>query len=503
MSKRLTLWVESVVSSVMPVQMTTAPTEGTVADDRESGLRFDGFRYHEGQLFAEDVPVEVIADAVDTPVYIYSKAAATRAFERLRKAFAPLDARLHYAVKSSPNLHICRLIRELGGRMDVVSIGELERAWLAGTPMADIVFAGVAKTEDEVRAALDGRFSPLAGRAEAFGRDDLLTRGPVGLFNVESASELERIAAIAAQLGVPARACLRVNPDVDARTHEYTTTGLEENKFGVYADQVPGLFDAYRDHPAVELVGLQVHIGSPVREVQPYVETVRVLLGLLDRLEAGGHRPSVLDLGGGWGVDYRQDESSTPEDYAAQIVPLLAERAAGGLEILLEPGRSIIGNAGVLVTRVQYLKQGRQKRFVICDAGMHTLIRPALYRAFHFLWPVRPPAQHLAPSRVERPDLPGLVECDVVGPICETGDFLARSRPLPEMAQGDLLAVFSAGAYGVSMASNYNDHGRPAEVLVDGANATVIAERQLLADLLETERSPRALTVGAPEAGDE
>ncbi len=487
----------------MPIEMTVATVAGAVAGDRSGGLQLDGFCYRDGRLVVEDVPVEEIADAVGTPVYIYSTAAVTRAFERMRRAFAPLNAQLHYAVKSSPNLHLCRLIRELGGRMDVVSIGELERAWLAGTPMADIVFAGVAKTEDEVRAALDGRFSPLAGRAEAFGREDLLTRGPVGLFNVESAAELERIAMLAEQVGVPARACLRVNPDVDARTHEYTTTGLEENKFGIYADQVPGLFDLYRDHPAVELAGLQVHIGSPVREVQPYVETVKVLLGLLDRLEAAGHRPSVLDLGGGWGVDYSEGESSTPEDYAAQIVPLLAERANNGLEILLEPGRSIIGNAGVLITRVQYLKQGRKKRFVICDAGMHTLIRPALYRAFHFLWPVRPPAQHLAPSRFERPDLPGLVECDVVGPICETGDFLARSRPLPEMGQGDLLAVFSAGAYGVSMASNYNDHGRPPEVLVDGAKATVIAERQHLADLLETERSPRTLTTPASEADRE
>lgn len=203
-------------------------------------------------------------------------------------------------------------------------------------------------------------------------------------------------------------------------------------------------------------------------------------------------------------MDYHEGEAPTVEDYAAALVPLLADRVGDGLQVLLEPGRSLMANSGVLVTRVQHLKQGRRKRFVMCDAGMHTLIRPALYRAFHFIWPVRPPAAHLAPERRERPDLPDLIDCDVVGPICETGDFLARGRPLPEVAQGDLLAVFSAGAYGVSMASNYNDHGRPAEVLVDGAKATVIAERQPLASLLEAERRPRDLDLPGPAGpGDE
>ncbi len=466
----------------------------TTLDERRSrGLGLDGFTYAGGRLHAEEVPVEEIAAAVGTPVYVYSTAAVRRAFERLETAFAPLAAELHFAVKSSPNLHVCRLVRSLGAGMDVVSGGELERAWLAGTPMADIVFAGVAKTEDEVRAALDGRFSPVAESAGRFGRGDAAGRGAVGLFNVESESELERIARVAAELAVPARACIRVNPDVDARTHEYTTTGLEENKFGIYADRVPALFDAYADHPEVELVGLHVHIGSPVHEVQPYVDTVRVVLRLLDRLEAAGHRPTVLDLGGGWAVPYRSGDAPAPEDYARQLVPLLEPRVGRGLKVLLEPGRAIMANSGVLVTRIQHVKQGRQKRFVMCDAGMHTLIRPALYRAFHFIWPVHPAAEHLDPERLERPDLPGLVDCDVVGPICETGDFLARGRPLPEVAQGDLLAIFSAGAYGVSMASNYNDHGRPAEVLVDGRRATVIAERQSLAALLETERQPREL----------
>ena len=281
----------------------------TVEKARARGLRLEGFHYREGALHAEDVAVERLAEAVGTPAYVYSAAAVRTSYERLAQAFSPLSAELHFAVKSCPNLHVCRLVRSLGGGMDVVSGGEMERAWLAGTPMRDIVFAGVAKTEDEVRAALDGRFSPVAEAAEAFGAGDVRERGPVGMFNVESESELERIAALAAELDVTARACIRVNPDVDAKTHEYTTTGLEENKFGIYADRVPALFDAYARHPRVDLAGLHVHIGSPVNQVQPYVETVRVILRLFDRLESAGHRPNVLDLGGGWPVDYHQGEA--------------------------------------------------------------------------------------------------------------------------------------------------------------------------------------------------
>lgn len=468
-------------------------TGAALARPPAASFQIGGFRYVDGRLHADGVAVETLAEAAGTPAYVYSATAIREAFTRLRRAFSPLGAHLHFAVKSSPNLHLLRLIHGLGAGMDVVSGGEMERAWLAGVPMSELVFAGVAKTEAEISAALDGRYSALGGHAERFGRREVESRGPVGLFNIESESELRSIAAIAARLEIGAKACIRVNPDVDARTHEYTTTGLEENKFGIYADRIPALFEAYAGHPFVELVGLHVHIGSPVQEIQPYVETVRVVLRLIERLEAAGHRPRVLDLGGGWAVDYARGDSPTAADYAEALVPLLAERARDGLQVLLEPGRSIIANAGILLTRVQHLKQGRQKRFVMCDAGIQTLIRPALYRAFHFIWPVNPPARLTDPDQVERPDLPDLVECDVVGPICETGDFLARGRPLPEVAQGDLLAVFSAGAYGVSMASNYNDHGRPAEILVDGDRATVIAERQSLASLLETERQPREL----------
>ena len=457
---------------------------------------FDAFTYRNGVLHVGEVPVSEIADAVGTPTFVYCADAIRSSYRRIERAFAPLGAKLHYAVKASSNLHILRLLREQGAGMDVVSGGELERAWLAGTPMQDIVFAGVAKTEAEQRAALDGRWSPLRDDAERLGGKNIDTRGPVGLFNVESESELEVLARVAAELGVVARACIRVNPDVDARTHEYTTTGKEENKFGVAAARVPDLFAAFRDIPSVELVGLHVHIGSPVREIEPYESAVRVLLELIDRLEGAGDAVSVLDLGGGWPMSYTEGESPEIEAFAEALTPLLETRVQKGLQIILEPGRSILANSGVLLTRVQHVKEGLRKRFLICDAGMHTLIRPAFYRAFHFVWPARVEARHVPPSAAERLDLPGLYPCDVVGPICETGDFLARGRELPPVNRGDLIAVFSAGAYGMSMSSNYNDHGRSAEVLVDGERALLINRRQQQASLLQTEMSPRELTIG-------
>jgi diaminopimelate decarboxylase len=455
----------------------------------------DAFTYRGGVLHAGDVPVSEIADAVGTPTYIYSAEAIRSNYRRIESAFAPLGAHLHYAVKASSNVHILRLLHEMGAGMDVVSGGELERAWLAGTPMGDIVFAGVGKTEAEQRAALDGRWSPLLDDAERLGARDIESRGPVGLFNVESESELEVLARVAADLGVVARACLRVNPDVDARTHEYTTTGLEENKFGVAWQRVPEIFGAFRNVASVDLVGLHVHIGSPVREVEPYESAVKVLLRLIDTLEEAGDPISVLDLGGGWPMNYTDGQSPGIEVFAEALVPLLEERADNGLQIVLEPGRSILANSGVLVTRVQHVKVGRAKTFVVCDAGMHTLIRPAFYRAFHFAWPAQVEPRLVPPAAAEHIDLPGLVRSDIVGPICETGDFLARGRDLPPVRRGDLIAVFSTGAYGMSMSSNYNDHGRSAEVLVDGTRAVVINERQKLSTLLETEMVPRELTL--------
>ena len=454
------------------------------------------FRWRAGCLYADEVPLPAIAEAVGSPTYVYSATAIRAAYRRFERVFAPLGARVHYALKASPNLHLCRLLRELGAGMDVVSGGELERAWLAGTPMGDVVFAGVGKTGDEIRAALDGRASPLRAEAARFGAPDPAGRGPVGLFNVESESELAAISGLGTELGVRAKACVRVNPNVDPHTHEYTTTGKEENKFGIGADRIVELFDTWAGAPGIELQGLHVHLGSPVLRVEPYVEAVGVLLALVDELAARGHTVQILNLGGGFPAP-ESGEAPPLEEYGARIVPLLLPRVQGGLRVIVEPGRSLLADAGVLALRVEHVKRGRNKTFVICDGGMHTLIRPALYRAFHFLWPVAwegPP-----PRREEDPGVTreGLELCDVVGPICETGDFLARARALPPVVQGDLLAVFSAGAYGMSMASNYNDHPRPAEVLVDGDRARVIHERQTLAVRLEGERTSRELSLAA------
>jgi len=340
----------------------------------------------------------------------------------------------------------------------------------------------------------------VAADAARFGAGDPSGRGPVGMLNVESESELASIARIANELAVVAKLCVRVNPNVDPHTHEYTTTGKEENKFGIDADRIVELFDRWSGEEWIDLAGLHVHIGSPVPQVEPYAEAIEVIDALIDALEARGHAIRILDLGGGWPVPYRDGEVPPIEAYGERLVPLLEPRVQRGLQVCLEPGRSLLANSGVLVTRVEHVKRGRAKTFVICDAGMHVLVRPALYRAFHFLWPVAWTGP--APRWGEDPGVDGTEPCDVVGPICETGDFLARSRRLPPVDQGDLMAVFSAGAYGMSMASNYNDHGRPAEVLIDGDCVTLINERQTLAHLMETERAPRQLTVEAVAAAE-
>ena len=455
----------------------------------------EAFVYREGILHADGTAIPDIVEAAGTPTYIYSATAIRNAYRRLESAFAPLRVRFQYAVKASPNLHLCRLMHELGAGMDVVSGGELDRAWLAGAPTAKMVFAGVGKTDEEIRSALDGRFHTLEGVAGLEEREPG-KRGPVGILNAESISELERIAYWGSELGVRPRVCLRVNPDVDPHTHEYTTTGKEENKFGIDAPLIPDIFDAWGRDRGVDLVGLHVHIGSPVPRVEPYAEAAQVLLELIDELERRGHPIGVLDLGGGWPINYVEGQVPPLEDYAERLIPILERRVEGGLQILMEPGRSIMANSGVLVTRVQHVKKGRAKTFVICDAGMHSLIRPALYRAFHFVWPVHWAGE--APRLAEDTGLAGLETCDIVGPICETGDFLARNRELPSVERGDLVAVFSAGAYGMSMVSNYNDHGRPAEVLVDGDRVTLINQRQPLATVLATELEARDLELSRP-----
>lgn len=443
------------------------------------------------RLRCEDVDLGELAREVGTPLYVYSERTIVDHAKRFVEAFAPLAPSVHYAAKANPSLEVLRLIVAQGLGVDVVSGGELERAWLAGWPMDRVVFAGVGKTEREIRAALDGRHSPFAGAGER-GIPDPAGRGPVGRFNIESEGELERLAAIAAEVGVVARAALRVNPNVDARTHEYTTTGLTENKFGVPAERAEAFFARAAELPSVTLEGLHVHLGSPIYEVEPYAQGIEVVLGVIDGLAGRGHRVTHLNLGGGFGADYETGKSPWARDYARVLVPMLEERARNGLRIGLEPGRTIMANAGVLLTRVQYVKQntlgtGVGKRFLICDAGMNALVRPSLYRAFHFAWPIACDPSQVPSERVESPELPGLSEADVVGPLCETGDFLAKDRRLPEVHAGDVLAIYSAGAYGRSMAMTYNEHPLPAEVMVSGNTWRLIRRPGTPMDLVRPE----------------
>jgi diaminopimelate decarboxylase len=359
---------------------------------------------------------------------------------------------------------------------------------LAGCPMDRIVYAGVGKTDAEIQAALDGRHSLLGSdRATKRRRDEgkAAARGSIAYFNIESEPEFENIAAIARQMGVKARGALRVNPDVDPKTHVYTSTGKKETKFGVDIERAIAFFERYGRDEFLALDAIHLHIGSPVYEIAAYVAAVEKSLKLIDDLAARGFKVRALDLGGGFGADYETDRSPVAADYAKAIVPLLRDRVRAGLKIILEPGRTISANAGLLLTRVLYVKEGGGgKQFVICDAGMHTLIRPALYGAFHFIWPAEPGPGFVPQKRAEKMEMAGLRACDIVGPICESGDFLAKERALPPVKRGDVIAVFTAGAYGMVMANNYNTQPLPAEVLVAGGDASLIRLRQNIEDLV-------------------
>lgn len=427
----------------------------------------DLFSYHGGSLHCEAVPAHEIARAAGTPCYVYSEGTLVEHLRRVREAFAPVRPLICYSVKSCGNLSVCRTLVGHGAGMDVVSGGELHRALAAGAPPESIVYAGVGKRDDEIAAALD------AG---------------IRLLNVESEEEFENIARIAASRHTTCRCALRVNPDVDPRTHRFTTTGKKETKFGVDIERARAFFRRYGNDPHARLVGLHLHIGSPVYETAPYVEAVRKALALREELLREGHAVDVLDVGGGFAADYETGRSPAAADYARAMLPLLEPAAKAGLEVILEPGRSIAANAGILLTRVQYVKRSGDRTFAICDAGMNALLRPSHYDAFHFIWPTDPDPAFVPARRAADPGMPGLTPVDVVGPLCETGDYLALDRSLPPVRRGDLLAVFTAGAYGMSMASRYNSSPLPAEVLVRGDRFDLVRRRESLEDLVAHER---------------
>jgi len=411
----------------------------------------DHFNLRDGELWAEGVPVRQIAEQFGTPCYLYSRATIERHYRAFDEACGSHPHLICYAVKANSNLAILNLLARLGSGFDIVSQGELERVLAAGGDPSRVVFSGVGKTAGEMRRALE-----------------------VGIhcFNVESLPELERLEQVAAGMGVRAPVSLRVNPDVDAGTHPYISTGLKENKFGVDIGEAAAIYGraAASGHLAVQ--GVDCHIGSQLTKLLPFLDALDRVLALVDQLQQQGIAVRHLDLGGGLGVRYRDETPPEPADYARAILQRLGERP---LKLLLEPGRAIIANAGILLTRVEYLKRTPDKNFAVVDAAMNDLIRPSLYGAWQDIVPVSPGQEG------------DLASWDIVGPVCETGDFLGKERKL-RLSPGDLLAVRSAGAYGFSMSSNYNSRPRAAEVMVDGDEAHLIRAREQLADLWNGEQ---------------
>jgi diaminopimelate decarboxylase len=414
------------------------------------------FNYQAGELYCENVPLRTIAKAVGTPFYVYSAATLTNHFQVFNAAFAGFPHIVCFAVKANANLAILGLFARLGAGADIVSGGELYRARQAGMDPAKIVYSGVGKRPEEIRDAL---------------KADIL------LFNLESSQELEAINHIAGRLKRKARVALRINPDIDAQTHPYISTGLKKNKFGIDIEQALEDYRRAQDLPHLEVVGVACHIGSQITQVTPFVDALERLKELIARLRGLGIQIRYLDLGGGLGIQYHDEDPPHPQEYGRKILEHLK-----GLDctLILEPGRVLVGNAGILVTQVLYTKATDAKHFIIVDAGMNDLARPSLYGSYHGLWPV---------VERERPQ----VKASIVGPICESGDFLAKDRLMPAFTPGDLVAVLSAGAYGFSMSSNYNARPRVAEILVQDQNFYVIRKRETYRQLTWGESIPEFL----------
>ena len=415
------------------------------------------FAYRGGRLACEGCSPADIAREHGTPCYVYSRRALETSFRTLAAAFAPANPLLCYSVKANSSLAVLRLLKDLGAGFDIVSGGELFRALKAGADPATIVFAGVGKTEAEMRQALQ------AG---------------ILMFNVESEPELAALNRVAGALGVEARVALRLNPDIDPQTHTSITTGKKGTKFGIDLDVAQRLVARMGEWPHLRLVGYHAHIGSQVTQLGPHAESLAKLIEFARTCAPPNSTISSLNIGGGFGIDYTPGQAPAPAAFAELLLPLL-EKAGKPFRLIMEPGRYIVGNAAILLTRVVYVKHNTDgRRFVICDAAMNDLIRPALYGSYHGVWPVVS----------DRPfEADGFPHADIVGPICESGDFFAKDRPLPEVAEGDLLAVFGAGAYGFSMSSNYNARPRACEIMVDGSQCRVIRRRETYEDLIRQE----------------
>jgi diaminopimelate decarboxylase len=423
----------------------------------------DHFTYRNRILHCDDVPVPALAEKYGTPLYVYSKKTLAHHLKELQTAFKTVEPLVCYSIKTNGNLHIARLMVEGGAGCDVTSGGELFRAMKAGCPANKIVFAGAGKTDAEIRTALDAN---------------------VFLFNVESEGELDAIAALAKSMGRVANVALRVNPDLPPKTHAKTDTSVKGVKFGLDIDTVLEFAQKALKNLHIKVVGLHMHLGSPILSVEPYRQGMVKGQVLIDKLRAQGHNVTIWNMGGGFGIHYKKNEALPASAFAEVIVPAIQE---SGCKLVLEPGRFIVGNAGLLVSRVIYTKDSGGKHFVIQDAAMNDLIRPTLYDSFHRIWPVAPADGIVTPPADYEIENPGTRKSDIVGPVCESGDFLAKDRYFPAVARGDLLATFSAGAYGMAMASNYNGRPRAAEVLVDGSNHQLIRRRETYEDLIRPE----------------
>jgi diaminopimelate decarboxylase len=414
------------------------------------------FQYKGDELYAEEVAVKDIVAAVGSPVYIYSQATLERHFKAMDNAFASAPHTICYSVKANSNLAVLKTFINLGGGVDIVSGGELYRALAAGVDPKKVVYSGVGKRDDEIVYALESG---------------------ILLFNVESEQELDKINEVAGRIGKKAGVAIRVNPDVDPETHPYITTGLKKAKFGINIERALEQYGRAKDMANLEILGIDCHIGSQLTKVSPFVDAIKKLKRLLVGVRDMGIEMKYLDLGGGLGIQYNDEAPPLPADYGSSI---LAETNELGLHLLFEPGRNLVGNAGILVGKCLYTKKGEEKNFVIVDAGMNDLARPALYGSFHGVQPVKK-------------DQSGVIEGDIVGPICESGDFLVKDREIPNFRQGDLIAFMSAGAYGFTMSSNYNSRPRVAEVMVQGDKFEVVREREKLEDLIKGERIPSFL----------
>jgi diaminopimelate decarboxylase len=430
----------------------------------------DYFSYKNGKLFAEGVDVADIDGEVGTPVYIYSKATFGDHFHKVQAAYAEVENMICYSIKACGNINILKFLAQADSGFDIVSGGELYRAQQAGADCSKIVYAGVGKTDTEIIEALDAR---------------------IGYFNIESEAELENLIKLAKKTGHKTKAALRVNPDVDPHTHTYTATGQKETKFGVDIEHARDIFAKYGKNDTVRLCAIHVHLGSAGKTVAPYAEAMQKAIKLIEQLRDDGFTIEAVDIGGGYGADYETDTSPVAADYASAIIPFVKGK---NLKLILEPGASIAANSAILLTKVLYLKTGGEKKFVIVDAGMNDLIRPPLYNAFHFIWPTAVDKGFVPAKRERQPKISGLEVVDVVGPICEAADFFAQARAIPPVNRGDLIAIFTAGAYGFTMSSNYNARPMAAEVLVDGDKFTVIRRRQSYEDLTRLEKDQEDLS---------